>query len=68
MIFRLPHDFNVPPSKGGFHEVVLPAHLEGNFHSGDPVILTDNDMDDFRGRIRCLVIVVEPAPEEAPDG
>lgn len=60
-VFRLAHDFNQGVNEGGFHEVVLPAHLEGQFHRGDEVILTDEGMDDFRGRIRCVVIVVEEA-------
>jgi hypothetical protein len=50
------YDFNVPPTDSGFYEVVVP---DGFFHAGDTVVLVDDGLR-RRGRIRCLMVVVEP--------
>lgn len=59
---QLEHDFNNPLNRGGFHEVVIPSHLESLFHRGDVVDIVDRDESGprLRGRIRVLKAVIEP--------
>lgn len=66
VVVRLDHDFNTGRNEGGFHEAVLPAFMESNFRTGDIVELVQDGDDPayiVRGRIRCLVAVVEPIEE-----
>jgi hypothetical protein len=55
---HLDHDFNKPANEGGFHEVVLPDYFEAP-RPGDIVDIGDSEIRQ-RGRIRCLVAIVEP--------
>ena len=63
VIFHLFYDFNDPPNEGGFYEVVLNPVMERLVHRGDEVTIGPGDAEDqgdpVRGRVRCLVAVVE---------
>lgn len=55
---HLDHDFNRPVNEGGFHEVVLDKYVEPP-KPGDIVDVGDSALRQ-RGRVRCLVAIVEP--------
>ena len=62
IVLRLRHDFNRGRNEGGFHEVALDQWLEGNVRTGDHVVIADLDdtsVEPVRGRVRCIVAVVE---------
>ena len=56
----LHHDYNDGTNEAGFYQEVLPSFMEGNFHTGDEVVLLE-DAGEFScvGRIRCLIAVIE---------
>lgn len=62
--YTLDHDFNRPTNEGGFHEVVLERQLEGLVRRGTVVRVQDREGEpSIKGRVRCLVAVIEPLPE-----
>jgi hypothetical protein len=64
VVYILRHDFNKPKNEGGFYEVVLPDFWVNLPLPGDEVEVRDDDPTGptIRGRIRCLVAVVEEKP------
>ena len=50
------HDFNNGRTEAGFHEVVLDANAQ--VHRDEVVDVTDGEIV-MRGRVRCLVAIVE---------
>lgn len=70
LVLSLPFDFNNGKSAAGFYEVVLGAAIERNVGRGDIVNVVDDadgNVSPVRGRVRCLVAVVEPITEAASD-
>lgn len=63
IVWRLRHDFNIPRNEGGFYEVVLDRYSIPP-HVGDEVIVGDSEYE-VRGRVRCLVAIVEELPDPA---
>lgn len=61
IVLVLDHDFNHGRNDAGFHETVLGLAYESNVHTGDIVDLKQDDLV-VRGRVRCLVAVVEELP------
>lgn len=57
-IRKLFFDFNQGKNRGGFYEVVLDDYVEPPA-AGDEVMIGDSE-GHMRGRIRCLIAVVEP--------
>lgn len=64
--FHLDHDFNAGRTEAGFHEVLIPAHMEEMIRSG-MVVTFGGDGLQATGRIRCLIAVIEEVepPAEA---
>ena len=56
--YHLDHDFNNSRNEGGFHEVVIPSFMEELIRTGMVVDFGDSDYH-AKGRIRCLVAVIE---------
>lgn len=60
---KLFFDFNDGMNTGGFYEVVLDKYVEPPL-PGTEVLIGDSELE-RRGRIRCLVAIVEPMGEYA---